>query len=86
MKLFQLNRQWLFAITIIISVISIVAFLLFDFPFLFFFLLFPPFLLRPRKAYIPITRCVNCQTQLDPYWKICPYCGKEIQLEVQSQE
>ncbi|NHJ02473.1 MAG: hypothetical protein EAX86_10085 [Candidatus Heimdallarchaeota archaeon] len=69
----------LFIFSLFLSLITIIAFFVFQFPFLFFILLFPPFLFRKTQKKQQLLICEECQSILNPNWKLCPYCGRKVE-------
>jgi hypothetical protein len=72
------QRTVIFLLSLAVSIISIIAFVLFDFPFLFFFLLFPPLFFKRSGQSEDILSCYNCNRRLNPDWQVCPWCGSTI--------
>ncbi|NVM01952.1 MAG: zinc-ribbon domain-containing protein [Candidatus Helarchaeota archaeon] len=76
-------RYLVFVVSIIITILSFFLYIFFDFPFLFFLLLLPPFYLfnRDKKSqinYPPQLKCKNCGKEIyKKNYKFCPYCGQE---------
>ncbi|MHA2029535.1 MAG: zinc-ribbon domain-containing protein [Candidatus Kariarchaeaceae archaeon] len=67
---------------VLLSILSILAFFIFNFPFPFLFLFFPPLLFRAgrknRKLFAEHQQssfCSNCGYQLSPHWTFCPSCS-----------
>ena len=68
-----------------LSMVSLVAFFVFDFPFLFLFLFFPPLLFRTGRHrnlnyndYRGPRYCERCHYQISSGWTFCPNCSKEL--------
>ena len=59
------------------SVVSIALFILFDFPFPFLFLAFPPFLFR-KKNTNSVYNYHNCGELIIKGWEYCPKCGLNL--------
>ncbi|MFX1449253.1 MAG: zinc-ribbon domain-containing protein [Promethearchaeota archaeon] len=77
-------RYLIFIGSIILTVLSILFYIFFDFPFLFFLLFLPPFYLFNRDKKIqfeipPKLECKNCNKEIhQKNYKFCPYCGAEL--------
>ncbi|OLS16947.1 MAG: hypothetical protein HeimC2_45250 [Candidatus Heimdallarchaeota archaeon LC_2] len=79
------NRRKISLSLISLSVLSLLAFLVFDFPFLFLFLFFPSLFFRSgRKKNLNYNQqfgpqyCEKCQYPISPGWTFCPNCSNEL--------
>ncbi|MHC1592063.1 MAG: hypothetical protein ACXQS8_08245 [Candidatus Helarchaeales archaeon] len=74
----------IFIASIIISVISLIFFIL-GFPFLFIGIFIPPIIFYGLsgndKTEYKQKRCQNCGFLLDPSFEFCPICGEKIPKE-----
>ena len=71
----------------VISVLMIIAYFVFDFPF--FFLFFAPSFLfgrKGKKRQYQIQNCVNCGIQTSTRWKYCPNCAAPIVEEKYDED
>jgi len=90
---FELEKEadllWLWIILIIIIIIILI---------IFFLLLWrkkkkkeakalpPPLPVQPAKVEEPKKACIKCGKELEPTYKICPYCGSEQKAEVEKPQ
>ncbi len=78
------NQRKISFIFIGVSLLSLVGYLLFDFPFLLLFLFFPLFFRTGRKRNLGFTQslqphyCKNCNCQIFPGWTFCPNCSQKL--------
>ena len=65
--------------SVLLSVISLLAYFLWGVPFLLFFLFFPPILFRRPHAPPPRSQfCTSCGYQFQGFEYHCPICGAKI--------
>ncbi|MHA2249858.1 MAG: hypothetical protein ACXAD7_05825 [Candidatus Kariarchaeaceae archaeon] len=79
------NNRMFFWFFLIISLLSIIAYVVYGFPFPFFFLFLPPFLFRKsnrnqvlplKQQYIGPLYCEKCGIKIEQYWQYCPICAE----------
>ena len=80
------NKRLISLVFIGLSIISILAFFVFNFPFPFLFLFFPPLLFRAGRGKqkqfeqnMQMNYCSGCGNKLNPIWSFCPNCSKPIE-------
>ena len=87
----MIDSKWRYIIlgfSLIITVLSIIAYFIFNFPFLFIFLFLPPIFLFGKNDKKPTissisNQCSNCGNKIkDKTYEFCPFCGKKLKNEM----
>ena len=71
-------RYFWFVLSLVLTAANIIAYVLFGFPLIFFFLFFPPLFFR--KSPEDVHTCPRCNMEINPFWVYCPSCGLDLRM------